>query len=238
MKNYRLLHIMMIVVLLGTPVMSAAPHAAAQNTCDPTAYIDGVLADVQTVDGLMKNTALTSAANAASSYLQVAEIRRGYEDMTLIPSCAAVLHSLMLQWFAAAQDEIALVLSIFADRRNTERYSQLRLENQERLNTLADAATSEINRLRSGDTSSGGSGQPTADWYRVYFTQVINSENSADHHGAFIEQSLIFVIDSARQTIDTALFEINAPDLTAALIRALGRGVRVRMVVDDEHALN
>ncbi|MCL4877561.1 MAG: hypothetical protein KJ064_12945 [Anaerolineae bacterium] len=74
------------------------------------------------------------------------------------------------------------------------------------------------------------------DWYSLYFTQVINSDEDSAHHGAAVERALIQSIDSAQNTIDGALFELNAPDTTAALVRALQRGVKVRLVVDDEHA--
>ncbi|MBZ0310718.1 MAG: hypothetical protein K8I82_31965 [Anaerolineae bacterium] len=78
---------------------------------------------------------------------------------------------------------------------------------------------------------------PTAqDWYSLYFTQVVNSDDDSAHHGSLVEQALIQSIDSAQSTIDGALFELNAPDTTAALVRALQRGVTVRLVVDDEHA--
>ncbi len=78
---------------------------------------------------------------------------------------------------------------------------------------------------------------PTAqNWYSLYFTQVVNSDDDSAHHGAVVEQALIQSIDSAQSTIDGALFELNAPDTTAALVRALQRGVKVRLVVDDEHA--
>lgn len=81
-------------------------------------------------------------------------------------------------------------------------------------------------------------GQAPADgsWYSLYFTNVINSSDENAHHGSAAEQALIQSIDSAQRTIDGALFELNAPDTTAALVRALGRGVQVRLVVDDEHA--
>lgn len=78
---------------------------------------------------------------------------------------------------------------------------------------------------------------PGAAWYAVYFTTPINSNDEAAHHGSPLEQALIQHIDEAKSTIDAALFEINAPDTTAAFIRALERGVRVRFIFDDEHAL-
>ncbi|NJL92915.1 MAG: phospholipase [Anaerolineae bacterium] len=72
---------------------------------------------------------------------------------------------------------------------------------------------------------------------QVFFTQPINSNDAARHSGSSVEQALIQQIDAAQQTIDAALFELNAPDATQALVRALERGVQVRIVFDDEHAL-
>jgi phosphatidylserine/phosphatidylglycerophosphate/cardiolipin synthase-like enzyme len=77
----------------------------------------------------------------------------------------------------------------------------------------------------------------SGDFYQLYFTSVINTSDESRHHGAVVEQALIAAIDGAQSTIDGALFELNAPDTTAALVRALGRGVQVRLVMDNEHAL-
>ena len=94
----------------------------------------------------------------------------------------------------------------------------------------------------------GGGGNPavevdepitvSGDWYSVYFTQTINSDEESNHHGAAIEQALIAEIDNAQNTIDAALFELNAPDVTDALKRALERGVTMRIVADDDHNLD
>ena len=77
----------------------------------------------------------------------------------------------------------------------------------------------------------------SGDFYNLYFTAVINSDDESRHRGATVESALISAIDGAQSSIDGALFELNAPDTTAALVRALGRGVQVRLVLDDEHAL-
>lgn len=74
------------------------------------------------------------------------------------------------------------------------------------------------------------------EWYNLYFTNVINSDDEGDHQGAAVEDALIAAIDGAQNTIDAALYELNAPGVTQALIRALERDVTVRMVADDDHA--
>jgi len=81
---------------------------------------------------------------------------------------------------------------------------------------------------------------PTAsgEFYNIYFTQPINSRDESRHTGATIEKALIEAIDGTQRTIDAALFELNAPDTTAALVRALQRGVKVRILADDEHNLD
>jgi phosphatidylserine/phosphatidylglycerophosphate/cardiolipin synthase-like enzyme len=78
----------------------------------------------------------------------------------------------------------------------------------------------------------------SGEFYSLYFTKVINSSDEDAHHGSTLEQALIAEIDSAQKTIDAALFELNAPDTTEAFKRALQRGVKVRIVADDEHNIN
>lgn len=86
------------------------------------------------------------------------------------------------------------------------------------------------------DAPSEGQVPSEGSWYSLYFTQPVNSSDESAHHGSAAEQALIASIDGVQRTIDGALFELNAPDTTAALVRALQRGVQVRLVVDDEHA--
>jgi phosphatidylserine/phosphatidylglycerophosphate/cardiolipin synthase-like enzyme len=78
----------------------------------------------------------------------------------------------------------------------------------------------------------------SGEFYSLYFTRVINSSDENAHHGSTLEQALIAEIDSAQKTIDAALFELNAPDTTEAFKRALQRGVKVRIVADDEHNID
>lgn len=93
-----------------------------------------------------------------------------------------------------------------------------------------------------GDTTDNGGTEEevssaSGSWYQVYFTNPVNSNDPSLHTGAEIEKALIRYIDGAKSTIDTALFELDAPETTAALIRALDRGVKIRMVVDNEHTM-
>jgi phosphatidylserine/phosphatidylglycerophosphate/cardiolipin synthase-like enzyme len=75
------------------------------------------------------------------------------------------------------------------------------------------------------------------DWYEVYFTSPVEGNDPSVFHNSTAEQALIRRINAAKTSIDAALFEIDSPDVTQALVNAVRRGVRVRLVLDDEHAL-
>lgn len=80
--------------------------------------------------------------------------------------------------------------------------------------------------------------ETAGDWYAVYFTQPVNSNDPAVQVGSVLEAALIQEIDAAQNSIDAALFELDVPAVTEAFTRALGRGVKVRIVFDDEHGLD
>lgn len=72
-------------------------------------------------------------------------------------------------------------------------------------------------------------------WYNLYFTEPLNTNDKTRHIGAPVEAAIIESINNAQQTIDGALFELNLESITQALINARNRGVRVRLVFDDDH---
>ncbi|MFP4320875.1 MAG: phospholipase D-like domain-containing protein [Anaerolineales bacterium] len=228
-----------LIIILGVLALPT-PIATAQQdpSCDASAYIDAMLedvADVQTAVGAARN----SAVQAAESYMRVADIRQQYEDAPQVPVCARVLHSYITQWITAGQEQVGMFLAIYADPANQAVYEARLREINQRLGDLATAATNEIGRLEAAqaeEVARADEPPSSADWYRLYFTDPINSQNEADHQGAFIEEALIFAIDNTASTIDAALYELNAPQTTAALVRALNRGVTVRLMVDDEAA--
>lgn len=74
------------------------------------------------------------------------------------------------------------------------------------------------------------------DFWAVYFTAPTGNRNPASYVGG-IDSPLAQAINEARGTIDIAAFEFNNPLLTEALLMANRRGVRIRMVTDDEHGL-
>jgi phosphatidylserine/phosphatidylglycerophosphate/cardiolipin synthase-like enzyme len=73
-------------------------------------------------------------------------------------------------------------------------------------------------------------------FWQVYFTAPTGSRNTRDYVGG-IENQLAAAINQVQRTLDIAAFEFNTPVLTKAVLDAEARGVRVRMVTDDEHGL-
>lgn len=73
-------------------------------------------------------------------------------------------------------------------------------------------------------------------FWQVYFTAPTGSTDSAGYVGG-VDMPLVTAINGVQNTLDIAAFEWNNPRLTQAVIDAHNRGVQVRMVVDDEHAL-
>ena len=74
------------------------------------------------------------------------------------------------------------------------------------------------------------------DYWSVYFSAPPGSYNMADDTGG-IDGPLAAAMDTARVSLDIAAFELNNPLLTEAILAAAARGLRVRVVTDDEHGL-
>jgi len=72
--------------------------------------------------------------------------------------------------------------------------------------------------------------------WRVYFNEPDASVDRADYADG-MDSALASAIDAASGTLDIAAFELNSDPIQAAIARAAGRGVRVRIVADDEHGL-
>jgi phosphatidylserine/phosphatidylglycerophosphate/cardiolipin synthase-like enzyme len=73
----------------------------------------------------------------------------------------------------------------------------------------------------------------TGDYYAVYFTDPVIPFDDVTTGG--IDQHLVALINRAETSIDAAMFEFNLPAVADALVAARSRGVRVRVVYDDEH---
>ncbi len=80
-----------------------------------------------------------------------------------------------------------------------------------------------------------GYGAERAFW-QVYFNAPTGSSDASTYTGA-MDEVLAAAIDGVQATLDIAAFEMNNRPITDAIIRAHRRGVRVRMVVDNEHGI-
>lgn len=70
-------------------------------------------------------------------------------------------------------------------------------------------------------------------WYKLYFTAPVYPDNGARHQGG-LDVALIALIDSARSTLDVAIYDFDSLGIAQAMARARGRGVAVRMVTDSD----
>jgi phosphatidylserine/phosphatidylglycerophosphate/cardiolipin synthase-like enzyme len=77
------------------------------------------------------------------------------------------------------------------------------------------------------ETPTGGS------WYSLYFTDPDLTADLDDPSGG-IPDAVAASFDAAQRTLDVAVYEFDLPVLSEALIRAAGRGVRVRVVTDTD----
>jgi len=68
-------------------------------------------------------------------------------------------------------------------------------------------------------------------WLKVYFT----NPNPPDNTQNGIDQFVVPVLSNATQTIDVTSFDLNLPSVVNALVEASQRGVKVRVVVDEEN---
>lgn len=74
------------------------------------------------------------------------------------------------------------------------------------------------------------------DFWQVYFTQPSGSSDASTYVGG-IDLALAAALDRAQTSIDIAAYEFNNPVLTQAVLNARARGVRVRVVTDNEDGL-
>lgn len=72
-------------------------------------------------------------------------------------------------------------------------------------------------------------------WYEVFFTTPRFPDDPGLHRGGVVD-SLIAAIDSARETLDVAVYDIDLLPVAEALLRAQERGVRVRVVTETDNA--
>jgi phosphatidylserine/phosphatidylglycerophosphate/cardiolipin synthase-like enzyme len=72
--------------------------------------------------------------------------------------------------------------------------------------------------------------EASGDYFSVYFTTPTEGVQTGG-----VDERLAEAIDAAQSTVDIAAFEFDLQSVANALIAAHQRGVRVRMVDDDEH---
>lgn len=68
--------------------------------------------------------------------------------------------------------------------------------------------------------------------YELAFTRPTRSGRAEGDSP--VEQLLLQLINRANETIDVAIYDIDLEQVTAALARAAGRGIRVRMVIESD----
>lgn len=73
-------------------------------------------------------------------------------------------------------------------------------------------------------------------WIDIYFTDPTSPLASQETGG--VDEKLVQSIDSARLTLDVAIYNINLPSVRDAIIRAHERGVQVRMVMESDNRDN
>ncbi len=89
------------------------------------------------------------------------------------------------------------------------------------------------------DSTSAAPSPPTptgalaGDWYTLYFTTPDSTARVEQPSGG-IPAAVIASFDAARTSIDLAMYEFTWEPLADALVRALARGVRVRLVTDTD----
>ncbi len=74
------------------------------------------------------------------------------------------------------------------------------------------------------------------DGWQLYFNQPDASAGKARYSGG-IEIALAAAIQQTRETLDIAAFELNSEPIFHAILAAHERGVRTRVVADDEHGV-
>jgi phosphatidylserine/phosphatidylglycerophosphate/cardiolipin synthase-like enzyme len=79
----------------------------------------------------------------------------------------------------------------------------------------------------------GSGATATTAWYELYLTQPVYPDRPERHRGG-VDEKLVALIDSARQTVDAANYDFDLENVAAALANAKRRGVRVRFVTDTD----
>ncbi len=71
----------------------------------------------------------------------------------------------------------------------------------------------------------------TTGWYDVNFTSPKYPDKESDHHGG-LDEKLTAFINMAQSSVDMAIYQLDLPNVTQALLDAKKRGATVRVVTD------
>lgn len=72
---------------------------------------------------------------------------------------------------------------------------------------------------------------PGVSWYQLYFTSPKYPDDPAEHRGG-LDVNLARFIDTAQMSVDMAIYQLDLPNVTQALLDAKTRGASVRVVTD------
>ncbi|MEN9562437.1 MAG: hypothetical protein RIR73_681, partial [Chloroflexota bacterium] len=96
---------------------------------------------------------------------------------------------------------------------------------------MPDSATESSTTLTAIDLPVGYGFQGS--WFELYFTDPANPLSSQQTGG--IDQPLADAIDSAKLSVDIAMYSFSLNSIRDALLRAHNRGVQVRVVAESEN---
>lgn len=68
-------------------------------------------------------------------------------------------------------------------------------------------------------------------WYQTHFTEPKYPDRASDHRGG-LDEKLTALINTARSSVDIAIYQLDLQNVTQALLDASRRGVAVRVVTD------
>ncbi|HZS00963.1 MAG TPA: phospholipase D-like domain-containing protein, partial [Chloroflexota bacterium] len=85
-------------------------------------------------------------------------------------------------------------------------------------------------RARTGAPATAGT---SGGWYDIYFTDPKYPDRPENRHGG-IDEKFVAFLDTAQRSLDVAIYDFDLDDAADALVRAKGRGVAVRIVMDSD----
>jgi phosphatidylserine/phosphatidylglycerophosphate/cardiolipin synthase-like enzyme len=72
-------------------------------------------------------------------------------------------------------------------------------------------------------------------WLKVYFTAPDPSGTQDTNSEHYIPRYVVPALDAAKTSVDVLSFDFNLPTITESLVKASRRGIKVRVVVDEEN---